>query len=78
MPILHLVRIMPSYSRKTINRMHNKINTGSYQYYGLHCDVTLFMLKLKRLVAQLHLGLPVNSSEGIPVNRLLVPICRVP
>jgi len=78
MPILHLVQIMPSYSRKTINRMHTKINTSSYQYYGLHCDVTLFMLKLKRLVAQLHLGLTVNSSEGVLVNRLLVPICRVP
>jgi hypothetical protein len=26
MPVLHLVRIMPSYSRKTINRMHTKIN----------------------------------------------------
>jgi hypothetical protein len=77
MPILHLVRIMPSYSRKTINRMHTKINTGSYRYYGLHCDVTLFMLKLNRLVAQLRLGLPVNSTEGIPVNRLLFPICRV-
>jgi len=69
---------MPSYSRETINRMHTKINTGSYRYYVLHCDVTLFMLKMKRLVAQLHLDLPVNSSEGIPVNRLLVPICRVP
>jgi len=31
MPVLHLVQIMPSYSRKTINRMHTKINTGSYR-----------------------------------------------
>ena len=50
---LNLVRIMPSYRGKTINRMHTKINTGNY---WLHCDVTLFMLKLKRLVAQLQLG----------------------
>ena len=58
MPVLHLVRIMPSYNRKTKNRMHTKINilvvTGNY---WLHCDVTLFMLKLKRLVPQLHLEL---------------------
>jgi len=68
---------MPSYSRKTINRMHNKINIGNY---WLHCDVMLFMLKLKCLVAQLHLGLlyVVISIEGTPVNRLLVPICCVP
>jgi hypothetical protein len=26
MPVLYLVWIMPSYSRKTINRMHTKIN----------------------------------------------------
>ena len=26
MSVLHLVRIMPSYSRKTINKMHTKIN----------------------------------------------------
>ena len=77
MPVLHLVRIMPSYSRKTINRMHTKINTVVTGNYWLHCD-TLFMLKLKRLVAQLHLGLPVISTEEIPVNRLLVPVCRVP
>jgi len=54
MPVLYLVRIMPSYSRKTINRMHTKINIGNY---WLHCDITLFKLKLKCLVAQLHLGL---------------------
>jgi len=58
MPVLHLVRIMPSYIGKTINKMYIKINipvvTGNY---WLHCDVTLFMLKLKRLIAQLHLGL---------------------
>ena len=54
MPVLHLVWIMPSYSRKTINRMHTKINIGNF---WLHCDVMLFMLKLKCLVAQLHLGL---------------------
>ena len=54
MSVLHSVRIMPSYSTKTINRMHNKINTGNY---WLHCDVTLFVLKLKCFVAQLHLGL---------------------
>ena len=59
MPVLHLVRIMPSYSRKTINRMHTKINIGNY---WLHCDVTLFMLKLKCLVAQLHLGLCGNFN----------------
>ena len=44
----------PSYSRKTINRMHTIINIGNY---WLHCDVMLFMLKFKCLVAQLHLGL---------------------
>ena len=75
MPALNLVWIMPSYRGKMINRMHTKINTSNY---WLHCDVTLFMLKLKCLVAQLHLGLLVISTEGIPVNRLLVPICRVP
>ena len=48
MPVLHLVRIMPSYSRKTINRMHTKINTGNY---WLHCDVAFFVLKLKCLFA---------------------------
>ena len=58
MPVLHLVLIMPSYSRKTIDRIHTKINipvvTGNY---WLHCDVTLFKLKLKRLVAQRRWGL---------------------
>jgi len=49
MTVLHLVQIMPSYSR-----MHTEINIGNY---WLHCDVTLFMMKLKCLVAQLHLGL---------------------
>ena len=29
MPVLHLVWIMPSYSRKMINRMHTKINIGN-------------------------------------------------
>ena len=67
MPVLHLVWIMPSYSRKTINRMHTKINIVTANYW-LHCDITLFMLKLKRLIAQLHLGLLVISTEGIPVN----------
>jgi len=77
MPVLHLVRIMTSYSRKTINRMHTTINVGNY---WVPYDVTHFMLKLKCLVAQLHLGLPytVISTDGILVNRLLVPICRVP
>ena len=56
MPVLRLVQIMLSYSRKTINSMHTKINIVTGNYW-LHCDVTLFMLKLKRLVAQLHLGL---------------------
>jgi len=56
MPDLHLIRIMPSYSRKMINRMHTKINIGTGNYW-LHCDITLFMLKLKCLIAQLHLGL---------------------
>jgi len=59
MPVLHLVLITPSYSRKTINRMHTKINIGNY---WLRCDVTLFMLKLKCLVAQLHLGLYGNFN----------------
>jgi hypothetical protein len=31
MPVLHLVQIIPSYSRKTINRMHTKINVGDYK-----------------------------------------------
>jgi len=46
--------------------MHTEINTGNY---WLHCDVTLFMLKLKGLVAELHLGLPVISTEGIPAGK---------
>jgi len=54
MPVLYLVRIMPSYGRKTINRMHTKINISNY---WLYCDVTLCMLKLKCIVVQLHLGL---------------------
>jgi len=60
MPVLNLVRIMPFYSRKTINRIHTKINIG---HYWLHCDVMLFMLKLKCLVAQLHLGLKFQLKE---------------
>jgi len=59
MPVLHLVWIMPSYSSKMINRMHTKINIGNY---CLHCDITLFKLKLKCLVAQLHLGLYGNFN----------------
>jgi len=50
---LNLVRIMFSYRGKTINRMHTTINTGNY---WLHFDITLFMLNLKRLVAEHHLG----------------------
>jgi hypothetical protein len=72
--VLHLVWIIPSYSRKTINRMHTKINMGNF---WLHCDVTLFMLKLKISHCSTPLGV-ITSTEGIPVNRLLVPIFRVP
>jgi len=39
--------------------MHTKINIGNY---WLHCDVILFMLKLKCLIAQLRLGLYGNFN----------------
>jgi len=56
---LNLVQIMPSYRGKMINRMHTKINTGNY---WLQCDIILFMLKLKCLIAQLHLGVTGNFN----------------
>jgi hypothetical protein len=41
MPVLHLVRIMPSYTMKTINSMHTKINTAAVSFFqnpALDCE----------------------------------------